>query len=129
MRRAADFKGSDLGDQTLSLFDDSLFRYFSTSKAFVMYYLSGGMDKVSECVVKRMAADHFEEFGDPQGARRKAMAKLYKRAPDLPRQQAEKVKCNLKDVRQILHKQMHRVNWLRKKHGDIVGFDDVITEE
>jgi hypothetical protein len=83
--------------------------YYRSSRAFVSYYLHGGMNKITERMAKHGAEDGFDELL-PDGLQAKLvkMADLYARVPGLER-------ANVSELRELLGPYLHRLNMMRKR--------------
>jgi hypothetical protein len=95
-----------------------LFRYFSTAKLFVKYYLSGGKKKITEREVKKLAGDSFDEIVGAEDSRRNAMRLFYEKAK-LPASQQHNRNLSIRFLHEKIEEFVHGLNWLRKKHGTI----------
>lgn len=92
-------------------------RIFSTARAFVGHYLSGGTTKISERQAKRAFEDHFSSYENGEATRRSNMRKyLYDRVA-VPTTDNAKDAMPIHELRASLQKWTHELNWYRKKHA------------
>ncbi len=94
-------------------------RNFKTSQMYIVYYLSGGVEKITERKIKAMAANHFDQMVDGQTIRRERMQKYLYKMVKVPTFPGEKDKLPNEKLFEVLKKWTHELNWLRRKHGEI----------
>ena len=87
--------------------------YFSTARAFVDYYLSGGVETVSEREVKRMKAEYFESIPNADENRKTAMGNFYDACPNLPRTLQARQRATPQQVFDGMREYVHQVNYQR----------------